>query len=1288
MKVLTPIPKPFQGEHVIATHPPLATFVADVWNRRLNLFTGRALSDRAFRVEQDERAGRLALAGRALSPGIVAGLEIEHGVVGDPASPSPALHISAGYGLAHSGEDVRVPNVWTIPVRSLPVYAPVTVLEPGAPATPGTGIARRLGGPLGELVDAGIVLPPAAVLVLQPVIAEVLADFDPASQCEDDPANYAFEDRRQVDGTRALLFAWPEEVGPLPPIDDRFRNSLAFAVFSAEARLGRPLPWEGVGVPIALIGFDPAWVPLFVDRAAVARDGGRPPARTPALPLAGDAFLWQARMKQFAEHLAELEPAQLAEPITDRFRFLPPAGLLPRGAFDPATAASTLLPSYFLTHAVPVPTEQLDAALEASAPLAPLDTFQREEVELLVPVPQPWYEPRLLHEELVDPAFQQAIAAAVTRRGEFLQRRGDVRAKAGALFRATQGEDLTFPTPDPDALEPDEQVGTDPAVTEDPFGTQLSSANVLQVTAVEDLRTAATPLISAADIAELDARGLSRFIAYLGERVKQADDAVDFGFLQVHADIFRIRQLMLGATAVSRLATSSVLGTIVRGETEQAAPLNVADFVRGLNLGSSVGTAAPAAAPPSAPAASGSTIAGGSASGLSFVGLAGGTAATTFLSKPSGAGLQFVSDELIIGGRAGELGLGGRAGEFGGAAGIGGAAGAGSRNLFDLIEIDQAVAKRPVKRGLLEALYQPPQSPVVGKAQVLRRASLDARLQDPAAVEAKVHAEATRHQVISRLAGLDIALEDIPIPGVPALLPPDPAGGQRVITNNDGWPQRTTATLGEILADPLGMNWLLQEPHSSDDDEGGFFAVSMYILEGVTAFLRGVEGRVQSYRDAIARAAEALATVQDHAQNVDSRLKVIADELAEARHDVAVARSLLAEEEVRIDAINERRRAILDKHVTFLAYRRPRSWAAPLSLPTRLLEPAVDERAVPACLRRGVIVPHDLRALVDLFRDAPVRWFRHVRPSLDRLDSLTAVVTTLSLASQRAAIAPESGRKVPPTEAPAGKLGLAIARAHQAHQTRLQQIRGVRAAIDLSAIQVEGWSRARDRAADVVTLGDLIDAGHGRTAVARAAAEELDRIAHVASCLYERFGEVLPVIRLDWAERLSQFDAAVDMRNLFTLPRWREVEALDQREMQALVSWLYDRIDLRESDAVALMSDLVRVCLLLASHAPVNRIIAGRVAKPTKVSVGGRVELTVDITRVRVGMPVLLFSGTSAVARAVVEDLAGGLAAARVVTAASATIELAQGAHAQFGTTEFTPAAARPAPVTQPSRRR
>jgi len=100
--------------------------------------------------------------------------------------------------------------------------------------------------------------------------------------------------------------------------------------------------------------------------------------------------------------------------------------------------------------------------------------------------------------------------------------------------------------------------------------------------------------------------------------------------------------------------------------------------------------------------------------------------------------------------------------------------------------------------------------------------------------------------------------------------------------------------------------------------------------------------------------------------------------------------------------------------------------------------------------------------------------------------------------------------------------------------------------------------------------------------------------------------------------RLSQFDAPANLRNLSTLPRWGEVEALARRSMQTLVDWLYGRVDARNTQAVGLMHDLVRMCLLLASHAPVNQIIAGHVEKPTTVKPGSRVPLVISPGAVRV----------------------------------------------------------------------
>ena len=82
-----------------------------------------------------------------------------------------------------------------------------------------------------------------------------------------------------------------------------------------------------------------------------------------------------------------------------------------------------------------------------------------------------------------------------------------------------------------------------------------------------------------------------------------------------------------------------------------------------------------------------------------------------------------------------------------------------------------------------------------------------------------------------------------------------------------------------------------------------------------------------------------------------------------------------------------------------------------------------------------------------------------------------------------------------------------------------------------------------------------------------------------------------------------------------------------RRDLQRLVDWLFSRVDRRIPDAVALLNDLVRVCILLASHAPVSTIINGHVPKPTTGKVGDVIDLELDKGKVRVGMRVAVFSG-------------------------------------------------------------
>jgi hypothetical protein len=97
------------------------------------------------------------------------------------------------------------------------------------------------------------------------------------------------------------------------------------------------------------------------------------------------------------------------------------------------------------------------------------------------------------------------------------------------------------------------------------------------------------------------------------------------------------------------------------------------------------------------------------------------------------------------------------------------------------------------------------------------------------------------------------------------------------------------------------------------------------------------------------------------------------------------------------------------------------------------------------------------------------------------------------------------------------------------------------AQLDLEPLCWPELAAPRDQAQEILSIGDLIDGSHGQTDVARRASLELEQIARVAACLYARFGNVLPRIRLDWAERLSQ-RPDIDLHNLSNLPRWSEIE--------------------------------------------------------------------------------------------------------------------------------------------------
>jgi hypothetical protein len=199
---------------------------------------------------------------------------------------------------------------------------------------------------------------------------------------------------------------WPAD-RPLPPwsqdgntVDPRFRNRLAYAVFNAErerlslgvprslrawreragwspaqldadaaheARLQvrrQPWPWESLGVPLAIVGFDADFRPVFADGASVARQGGGRRNRSALVPGAGDDVLWQARVSQLLEQQPNAADQRHAAALQQQF-WLPRLRCLLTWPTPDRPAVRQFV------QAQPVPIDMVDALIAESSALMP-----------------------------------------------------------------------------------------------------------------------------------------------------------------------------------------------------------------------------------------------------------------------------------------------------------------------------------------------------------------------------------------------------------------------------------------------------------------------------------------------------------------------------------------------------------------------------------------------------------------------------------------------------------------------------------------------------------------------------------------------------------------------------------------------------------------------------------------------------------------------------------------------------------------------------------------------------
>lgn len=707
----------------------------------------------------------------------------------------------------------------------------------------------------------------------------------------------------------------------------------------------------------------------------------------------------------------------------------------------------------------------------------------------------------------------------------------------------------------------------------------------------------------------LETKGLLALIRFLEEKVAEADDKLDFGFLTVRTDMYRLRQHVLAQADASRLSISPTLAEIAKRESAAATENDLSAYFEAAQrqliqpLSEEVKMELKTT-------------------------LSGVLARDAALKEAVAQGLAAVE-----GPAPGSLTGGGPpASRSGQQAGISSAA---AQALGGATPIGATTG--PILNPL-----QPSQADVLGQAPIIGRVpdtvSVAERLQQPAAIETLDYSLKGRKTIVDNLAQISL-FKDLPVPGSLKHL-----------------------TFGQIQAKG-GLEFDEDEDEDGDEDDGDdakaeifYFSRAVRALDRAVAALRLGEGRTHQYRETIHLCRTTLAKLIVQRTRLNQRLRVVDTELAEARHDVAVGRALLAVEEDRVERINQRRDQILAEHVTYLAYQRPRTADLLEPPPWRSLDPGLMADPVPPCLSDDHPVPKELQAMTNLLREAPLEWFAGL--GLERVDAIESLVALMSNARRQVSLALEPPHAITTGTTPiASTIQQIYAQNHQQLQQKRLQIEQV----DLQAFAAQSWQESRRQAQQVLSLADLLTAGHLQASLSNDSTERLRTLTRVAACLLARFEAVAPALRLEWAERLSQFDEPVSLRTLTNLPRWGAIAYSDRRELQTLVDWLFQQFHPERADAIAYVNDLVRLCLLLASHAPVHRIITGRVLRPVTVSPGEWVQIGIDPAEVRIGMPVLVTSDADAVvAQGIVVDLSGMVASTHITKTSQPVVSLSE----------------------------
>lgn len=429
------------------------------------------------------------------------------------------------------------------------------------------------------------------------------------------------------------------------------------------------------------------------------------------------------------------------------------------------------------------------------------------------------------------------------------------------------------------------------------------------------------------------------------------------------------------------------------------------------------------------------------------------------------------------------------------------------------------------------------------------------------------------------------------------------------------------------------------------DDESAYLGSAIATLEGAIAFLRLIEGRVlaiSNVLDDVAGQSKLLYAIQ---KRWSATLAQTEQDLDESRHDLRVAQSLNTEETDRLETRQVEKEKILAQAVTFVAFTRPRALTPHsagtrlgLSLPGALADP------LPAALRKDLTLPVELADMMGALREMPIGWFT-ANPEIARhfkqpayLDHLLGAVRTRAQGAAVKWAAPIQARQIGTTVAQAQIMQVA-----QAYSSLTYSVIQSRQTFDAPALIARPWRERKEVALTLLSLNDLIAAGRAPQVIKRANAE-LEQIERVLAAFWQYARKIPAPIRLLWAQSLSEFDTVTSLASLARLPGWESLDFTLRAQLDRLNTWLFARMEATPVQARALMTDVVRVALLLASHAPVADIISATLEEEKTVRPGHFINIRIKRGAPSIGAQVAFLDAGLVMARGTVQDLSGSRA--------------------------------------------